>query len=194
MPIRFQQPPADTIETLRESADTMPRSFAEHARMIRSVLDDPDGHWPHPVYIAGLRDMASSDGLRQAEIAGWRYLTQSGGNCAIEVDDDPDGDGRHVTEIDKGPFIDGLCRVLEDQEIARQTGADELGLSVLRINALGIFAVWLHAEDSRKDIIIPLQPAPDYLKPGQTYSVEEFQDALQPQAKRNLKSGRSYDA
>jgi hypothetical protein len=194
MPIKFQQPPADTIETLRKSADATPRSFVEHARMIRSVLADPGGHRPHPIYIAGLRDLAAPDGLRRAEQAGWRYLTQSGGNCAIEVGDDPDGDGLQLTEIDNGPFIDGLCRVLEDPELARNTSADDLSLSVLRVNGLGIFAVWLRADDSRNDLIIPLQPTPDYLKPGRTYSVEEFQDALKPQAKRNLKSGRTFDA
>jgi integrase len=194
MPIRFQQPPATTIEILRESAETMPRPFAEHARMIRAVADAPERHCPHPVYIAGLRDLAAADGLRQAEVAGWRYLAQSGDPCAIEVDDTPEWDGQQLTEIDKGPFVDGLCRLLADQELARQTEADDLNLSVLRINALGIFAVWLRADDSQKDRIIPLQPAPDYLQPGQTYSVQEFQDALLPQAKRNLKSGRTSDA
>ena len=194
MPIRFQQPPAGAIETLRESATAM---FDEHARMIRSVVDDPDGpdgHWPHPVYIAGLRDMAASGGLRHARKVGWRYLTKSGGACAFEVGDDPDGGGLQLTEIDDGPFIDDLYRVLENKRLAQRTSDTDLSLSVLRINAMNICAVWLRAESGGADIIIPLQPAPDYLKPGHSYSVEEFQEALQPQAKCNLKSGRSFDA
>jgi hypothetical protein len=196
MPIKYQEPPEDTLETLRESAETMPRAYAQHAKMIRDVLDDLDHHWPHPVYIAGLKDMASSGGLSKAEMIGWRYLAQSGSdrNYAIEVQQDPEWEGQQLTEIDKGPFIDGIYRVLEDKSIAQKAGETDLKLSVLRINAMGIFAVWLRADDPDKEIIVPVQPAPDYLKPWHAYSIGEFEDALKPEAKRDLKSGKSLDA
>ena len=196
MPITHQEPPRDTLETLREAAETMPQAYAHNAKMIRDVLDDLDRHWPHPVYIAGLKDMAASGGLSKAEMIGWRYLAQSGSdrNYAIEVQEDPDGTGHQVAELDKGPFIDGIYRVLEDKSIAQKAGETDLKLSVLRINAMGIFAVWLRADDSDKEIIIPVQPAPEYLKPWHAYSVEEFEDALKPEAKRDLKPGRSFDA
>src|SRR5262245_31901649 len=196
MPIKYQKPPGDTLDTLRESAETMPEAYVRHAKMIHEVVDHPDEHWPHPVYIAGLKDMASSNGLSHAEMIGWRYLAHLGSdrNYAIEVQQDPEWDGQQVTEIDKGPFIDGIYRVLKDKSIAEKAGETDLKLSVLRINAMGIFAVWLRADDSDKDIIVPVQPAPKYLKPWHAYSVEEFEDALKPEAKRDLKPGRSFDA
>lgn len=196
MPIKSQKPPEGMLDTLRESAETMPRVYARHANMIRDVVDHPDQHWPHPVYTTGLKDMASSNGLSNAEMIGWRYLANLGSerNYAIEVQQDPEWDGQQVTEIDKGPFIDGIHRVLQDKSIAEKAGETDLTLSVLRINAMGIFAVWLRADDSEKDIIVPVQPAPKYLKPWHAYSVEEFEAALKPEAKRDLKSGRTLDA
>ncbi|MFN0086737.1 MAG: hypothetical protein ACKVX9_15210 [Blastocatellia bacterium] len=196
MPIKFQEPPAETLAALRESAETMPHTFAGHAQIIRDVLAHPDQHWPHPVYIAGLRDMAAKDGLRLAERIAWRYLAHASGNLnyAIEVQDDSDQDEQQLTEIDKGPVIDAMYQVLEDKKLAQRAGDADMKLSVLRINAMGIFAVWLRADDADDDLIIPLQPAPDFLTPGQTYSIEEFQEALQPRAKSRLKLRRSSDA
>ncbi|MDX2031368.1 MAG: hypothetical protein SF339_11895 [Blastocatellia bacterium] len=196
MPITYQEPPAETLETLRDSVESMPRSFEGHAQIIRDVLAHPDQHWPHPVYIAGLRDMASKDGLAQAEKIAWRYLAHTSGNrnYAIEVQDDADWDGQQLTEIDKGPFIDAMYQVLEDANLARRAGDAEMKLSVLRINAMGIFAVWLRADNAANDLIIPLQPAPEFLTPGQPYSVAEFQETLQPRAKSRLKSSRTSDA
>src|SRR5262245_5265898 len=106
MPITHQEPPRDTLETLREAAETMPQAYAHNAKMIRDVLDDLDRHWPHPVYIAGLKDMAASGGLSKAEMIGWSYLAQSGSDrkYEIEVQEDPDGTGNRVDELDKGPF------------------------------------------------------------------------------------------
>jgi hypothetical protein len=84
--------------------------------------------------------------------------------------------------------------VLADEKIAEKAGETDLNLSVLRINAMDIFAVWLKADESQKDIIVPVEPAPEYLKPWRAYSVEEFEDTLKPEAKRDLKSRRTLDA
>jgi len=196
MPIKSQKPPEGMLDTLRESAETMPQVYAQHANMIREVVDHPDQHWPHPVYTLGLKDMAAANGLSNAEMIGWRYLANMGSerNYAIEVQQDPEWDCQQVTEIDKGPFIDGIHRVLEDKSIAEKAGETDLNLSVLQINAMGVFAVWLRADDSEKDIIVPVQPSPKYLKPWHAYSVEEFEAALKPEAKRDLKSGKTLDA
>ena len=197
MTIKFQTPPAEALETLRESADTMPQALAGQAAILRDVLAHPERHWPHPVYIAGLRDMAAGGGLQQAEQIAWRYLareTSGNRNYAIEVQDDPEWHGQQIAEIDRGPFVDAMYQLLEDVGLARRAAGAEMKLSALRINALGIFAVWLRAEQAENDLIIPLQPAPEFLTPGQPYSIDEFQQTLQPRAKSRLKAGRTFDA
>ncbi|HZS09088.1 MAG TPA: hypothetical protein VFD58_29915 [Blastocatellia bacterium] len=188
MPIKHQQPPEKSLEALREATKKMPKVYAEVAGMIRDILAQPDQHWPHPVYVAGLRDMASANGLRKAQMIGWRYLARVGSdrNYAIEVQHDDDGTDHRLAELDKGPYIDGMYRVLGDKNLARKVGATALRPAVLRINALKVFAVWLRADDPEKELIIPIPPAPPPLKPWQAYTVKEFQDELRDEAKEDL--------
>src|SRR5438876_6434751 len=113
MPIKHQQPPEKSLEALRTATKKMPKVYAEVAGMIQDILAHPDQHWPHPVYVVGLRDMTSPNGLRKAQMIGWRYLAQVGSdrNYAIEVQHDDDGSDHRLAELDKGPYIDGMYKV-----------------------------------------------------------------------------------
>ena len=87
MPIRPYEPPAESIAALREAMKVTPKAYRHNAEMMKEVLADVSKHWPHPVYRTGLKDMITTNGLRKAEIIGWRYLARSGSdrNYAIEV-------------------------------------------------------------------------------------------------------------
>ena len=188
MPIRPYEPPAESIAALREAMKVTPKAYRHNAEMMKEVLADVSKHWPHPVYRTGLKDMITTNGLRKAEIIGWRYLARSGSdrNYAIEVQIEDDGTEHCFAELDKGPYIDGFYRVLNDEGIAKTAGATVFKPAVLRINALGIFAVWLRTNDPEKEIIIPLPPAPSYLVTWRQYSIKHFQDALRDKAKAKL--------
>lgn len=186
MPIKCQPPPEKSLQALQAAARKVPKTYEHVAEMIRQVVAHPAGAWPHPVYVAGLRDMASAQGLRRAEQTAWRYLARSGSdrNYAIEVQHD--GDSHQLSEVDKGPYIDGMYKVFGDQKLARRLGAVSYRPAVLRINAMKVFAVWLQTRDSEKDILIPIPPNPPFLSPWQMYSAREFQDVLRDEAKEQL--------
>lgn len=188
MSIKCQQPPAKSLEALQAAARKVPKTYEHVAEMIRQVVAHPDQSWPHPVYVVGLRQMASTGGLRHAEQTAWRYLARSGSdrNYAIEVQHDEDGTGHVLSEVDKGPYIDGLYKVLKDQKLARKPGAGSFRPAVLRINAMRIFALWLQTHDPEQDLLIPIPPVPPFLSPWQTYSAREFEDALRPEAREQL--------
>ena len=198
MSIKYQTPPDESLKALRATVETMPKTYDRIANMLRDVHERPDEHWPHPVYVVGLKAMASEkEGLSGARLAGWRYLVKLEGarNHAVEVQQDADGSNHRFSELDKGPFIDGMCRVLEEKGLDEKTDAGVLKLSVVRINTMGVFALWLQADDPNKEQVIAISPTPPYLKPWpQTYTVEQFQAALRDEAKRELESEDFFDA
>ncbi len=198
MIIKHQQPPDESLRELKDTAETMPREYSQIANMLNRVHSRPDEHWPHPVYVVGLKAMATEDeGLSNARLAGWRFLVKSDGdrNHAVEIQQDDDGSNYRFSELDKGPFIEGMCSVLEDKNLDRKIEEEALNLSVLRINTMGVFAVWLQSDKPEKELIIPISPTPPCLKPWpQTYTVEQFQAALRDEAKRELEAEEFFDA
>ena len=192
MPIQCYKPPAASLQALRAAAQTVPKAYGPVAAMLQDVSQDLAQHWPHPVYCVGLKAMAATNGLQKAEMIGWRYLAHSGSDrdYAIEMQMDDDGEGEgmqhHFAELDKGPYIDGIYRVLQDEDFTKKTGATIFKLAVLRLNALGVFAVWLQTSEPEKALLIPLPPTPRYLEPWQPYTTNQFQDALREKAKEKL--------
>lgn len=192
MLIETQAPPVESLRALQDTAETMPQVYGQVTELLREICARPTQHWPHPVYVVGLNALASEhEGLRGARLTGWRFLTKTKGarNHAVEVQQTPDGDDHRFAELDKGPFIDGMCRVLEDKNFAQQTDVAALKLSVLRVNAMGVFALWLRANEPERELIIPIAPTPPCLKPWPaTYTVPQFQAALREEARRELEA------
>ena len=155
---------------------------------MKDVLADVPKHWPHPVYRICLKDMAGTNGLRKAEIIGWRYLAQSGNdrNYAIEVQMEDDGADHQFAELVNGPYIDAIYKILQDESLIKKAGATVLNPALLRINALGVVALWLRANDPEKEIIIPLPPTRRSLVAGRQSSIQHFQDALREPARAKL--------
>ncbi|HEX4946005.1 MAG TPA: hypothetical protein VFZ34_05055 [Blastocatellia bacterium] len=186
MPIQPYEPPAASLQALREAAQIAPKAYQYAATMMNDVLADVPAHWPHPVYRIGLSDMATATALQKAELIGWRYLARSGGDRNFAVEVQVDEDEHSFAELDKGPYIDGIYRVLQDKVLAAKIGTTVLRPAVLRLNALGVFAVWLQTEVPDNELIIPLPPTPSYLAPWQEYSRARFQETVRRPAQEKL--------
>ena len=121
-------------------------------------------------------------------MTGWRYLAHSGSNrnYAIEVQVDDEGTNHQFAELDKGPYIDGIYRLLKNDDLLNKPSAATFKLAVLRLNALGVFAVWLQTAEPGQAVFIPLPPTPRYLVPLQQYTTNQFQDVLRDKAKEKL--------
>ncbi len=187
MPIQCYNPPAASLQALQAAAQTMPKAYGHIAEMMRDALRDPSHHWPHPVYRVGLSEAASVKGWAKPELIGWRYLAHSESDryYAIEVQVEEGGTQHQFAELDKGPYIDGIHRIVTDDGLWQKPGTPDFKLAVLRLNALGVFAVWLQTDEPEQSLFIPLPPKPRWL-PQQQYTTTQFQDALRDKAKEKL--------
>lgn len=171
MPIAPDQPPMESLQALRELLKAAPN---EYHSMIREVLADVPKSWPHRIYCAGLEEIAAAQGLNQVTMIGWRYLVRSGSdsdrNYAIEVQMDSNGQ-HNFAKLDKGPYIDGMNRLVRDPILAQELGATMFTPAVVRINALAIVAVWLRHPAPEKELIIPLSMN---VAPWKKYSIPQF--------------------
>ncbi len=188
MPIQPYEPPVKCIQALHEALGTLPKAYHQMTEKILAASNGWQMYWPHPVYCAGLKEMAAANGIHKADLVSWRFLGKLGNdrNYALEVQVDEAGKNYYFSELDKGPYIDGIYRVVNDEELIKKTGATIFRPAVLRINAMAIFAAWLRTEEAAAELIIPLPPTPSYVVPWQHYSIKHFQDALREQAREKL--------
>jgi hypothetical protein len=190
MSIDNQMPPDESVQALRQAFDQMHPAQSHMQDMLKQVQDAPMEHLPHPVYSAGLDDMAADDGLRKARIVGWRYLAQSskGDNYLIELHQHADG-SHHFAGISRGRRLEAMLQVLEAAKSHPKLGGGVYTFSVFLVNALGVFALWFHGNDTDQEIVA-IPPVPSGLQPWpRIYTVEQFQDALRSEAQLN----RAYD-
>jgi hypothetical protein len=187
---RYQTPPPGSLDALTEAANNLHPSHGSIAETLKHMHDFPQEHNPHPMYVVSLKDMASSGGLSKAITIGWRYLSVSGSErkFAVEVHHHPDGSNHHFADLDRGPAVEALIKVIEEVEIHQQTDSRVFTLSTLSIPALDISAVWLRAKDESDDQIDVVPPAPAYLKPWpDVYTRTQFENAVLVEAASNVK-------
>ncbi len=187
---QYQTPPPESLDALTEAANNLHPSLSSMTEIFKHMHDFPQEHNPHPMNVAGLKDMASSGGLSKATIFGWRYLSVSGGErkFAVEVHHDPDGSNHRFAGLSHGPAVEALITVIEDDRIRQQTESGDFTLSTLSIPALDISALWLRAASGGDDTLIVVPPAPPFLRPWpDTYTVRQFEDAVRDEAASNVK-------
>jgi hypothetical protein len=187
---QYQTPPTKSLDALTEAANNLRPSHSGMAQLLNHIHDFPEDHNPHPMYVVGLKDMATSGGLRRAIVIGWRYLSVSGSEkkFAAEVHHDSDGSNHRFAGLNHGPAVEALIRVIEDDKIREQVESDAFSLSTGAIPALDISAVWLRATNNGNDMLFVVPPAPSFLKPWpDTYTVQQFENAVQDEAAKNVK-------
>ena len=186
---KSQTPPPESLDALTKAADNLPASHGQIAEILRHIHDYATDHKPHPMYVSGLADMASSDGLGKAIIFGWRYLSISGSErkFAVEVHHDPDGSNHRFAGLSHGPAVEALIKVIEDDRIKQQIEGGGFTLSTVSIPALDISAVLLRATSGGNDMLAVVPPGRAFLKSWpDTYTVQQFQNAVQDEAERNM--------
>ena len=187
---------ADSLKALKEGVDTL-RShpqFEVVAQMLQSAHDTPDAALPHTVYSVDLQDLASGNGLAALQLVGCSYFAKSddGTHFAIEVHQDKKTAKHTLGGVARGNLVDGVQQILNDPSLQEKLSGAEFTLSTLRINALGIHALWFHADTPVTDIIIGVPLTPPYLEPWpRTYNREEFESAVRDAAKQKLEANHA---
>jgi hypothetical protein len=184
MPIHLPDAPEDAARVAQSHVTTIASQPPQHGRM--QSLSVADGgalalSQPHRVYGANAADVMSGSLLAAAVAESWRYLVirSDAAVAAVEVTA-----AAELSHINEGPFVGATIEAIGRAEEIVAGDPRDYELRLLRIPALYVYALWLHAADA--DQLIPLDPAPSVLRPNEPYDEAAFTAALRPFAEQRL--------
>jgi len=186
MPIRLAGNPPGGSELVLNALRTHAGPTPQAARAVGGTDTHVTIALPHPVFDLGLDQLVANADLAQARSGGWRYLVMQGPSAiaAAEVTTDAVGQALSVSSVNRGPFVEATHAGIREAERLPPVQSGSFELRLLRIPALYIVALWLKDTADDADTIIPLAPAPNYLTPGHTYSVQAFLELTRGAARR----------
>jgi len=127
---------------------------------------------PHQVFTMGRDDITSGGGLDRARPVGWRFLVQEGGQPIASAETTLAPDGTHeVSHTTEGQFVAATDNAVKAIRNLPQLEAAGFELRLLRIPALYMMALWLHAPAT--DLLVPMAPSP-IAKEGKPMEPAEF--------------------
>jgi hypothetical protein len=178
MAIHLPEPPPNTLDVVRREAPRLLQGAPGGTmRAMAESLPDVNVTQPHCVYNATIADVLSARVLANAVETSWRVFLVHQDNepfAAAEVA------GESLSHVNEGAFVAGTASAMVAAEQFAAGSHRDYELRLLRIPALYVKAVWLHAPDD--DVLIPSAPAPEPLVANQTYDEKGFTDALRPLA------------
>jgi hypothetical protein len=136
---------------------------------------------PHPIYMLTLEDIVQQRSLEVAHPTGWRYLIQEGESAiaSAEVLTDASGVVQTFSQFNEGPFVGATIRTLLTAEDLPEVEASAYELRLLQIPALYVMVLWLKDTEGDLDLILPMEPMPNELEAGRSYTESEFLAALE---------------
>jgi hypothetical protein len=183
VPLQLPEPPAASVEVLREAVGALAARGELSAALRRAAPGQVAITAPHQVFTLSLRDVAGEASLQRAVPTGWRYLLEVGDDVVAAVETS-ETDGKHaLAHVNHGPFVRGTVEALG---VAETVAGDRPGmeLSLLHVPALYLVALWVRDTSGAGDAtIIPVAPAPGDFEANRAYSSEEFLRTAQEQAR-----------
>ena len=183
MPLLLPEPPAGSIEVLREAVGALAARGELSAALRRAGPGQLAITAPHQVFTLGLRDVADEAALEKAQPTGWRYLLEVGQDVVAAVETS-EASGQHAfSHVNHGPFVRGTVEALA---VAETAAGDRPGmeLRLLQVPALYLVALWVRDTSAGGDAtIIPIAPAPGAFEANRAYTSEEFFRTAQEQAR-----------
>ncbi len=172
---------------MRETLAHLPTGYLSLAGMFREVCNDPEAHWPHPVFVLDDDELLAGNGLNAAQLVGWQFLAKAAGAraYAIEVQGRLDGKDCRFANLAHGPFVDGLCQTLENPDLQEQLRDGGAQLAVVAVSELGVQAAWFRTANPAQSFLFVLQKVSDALRPWPAfYTVKQFEEALRQEVQR----------
>lgn len=138
---------------------------------------------PHQVFTIGLDDVTGGGGLDRARPVGWRFLIEEGGRPIASAETTLFPDGTHeVSQTTEGPFVAATDDAVKAVKTLPELATGGFDLRLLRVPALYVWALWLHA--AATDLLVPLAPSP-IAKEGKPMPPAEFFTDLTDLARRS---------
>lgn len=173
MPLHLPEPPQEVPDKIRSKL----HEFADGSKFSTTALrgarkEQLDVSTPHRVFTMGLDDVAAGAGLERAHPGGWRYLVEDSGRLVASAEGTLTEDGEfELSQFTEGPFVAATDKAVKAVRKLPQLTAAGFELRLLRIPALYMMALWLHA--AAADLIVPLAPSP-IGKDGKAMPAAEF--------------------
>lgn len=186
MPINAPEPPSDAIEAVRQSmarrrpGERPPRPGAEAPAAPTSISA------AQRVFTAGLEALTGARAIEEiAQATGWRFLVEEGREpvAAAEVQDQMRA--AVPAQLTEGPFVRSTAEGLRAAEKLKPVQEADFELRLLRVPALNLVALWLHAS-GKDDLFVPLEPAPQPFEARHPYSEPEFAELAAGAARQAL--------
>lgn len=190
MPLRLADDPTQIRETVRATLATrIDRGDVATPSLRGARADDLFLAAPHPVYTLGLQALADGRGADVAELTGWRYLVQRDEKTIASAELHVVGAGAGTAdalELNEGPFVRATERTVEDVSRLQDVADAAYELRLLKIPAVYVIALWLHAGEGGSDIFVPIGDTPPEVVSGRPYGGDELFSSLGEQARRQL--------
>jgi hypothetical protein len=180
MPIRTATPPESNVTELRAGVARASR----HLSLWRHPTLPAGEGVPHTAHNVRLDHTREGTGMRRATAVGWRYYLghseHAAPSAAAEVHGGP---GEEMfAGINTGPFVRESITAIERAHSDQALPAT-YEPRLLRVPALYVVALWLHAVEHGDDVVIPLPSSSTALQ-QRPYSVAELDAALQALAEQ----------
>jgi hypothetical protein len=185
-------PPAENVAAALVARPSLSRGGKTIARSVEAALaQGSTAGVGAPVVVMGLKELSEGQSPRKATAGLWvQWLpaVERGKRAMAEVDQRT---GR-LTAVIEGAEVKSLARRVESLGSERKPTAARQVLSVIRVPALHLNAVWLQGESASgsDDVVIPDDGPIAPLVPGQRYSLAEFQKVIKGMAAERLANTR----
>ena len=177
MPIKISKPPKGLTSLVLKHTKSIKALSRVKAQHLNASL-------PHKVYSLDPMEILAGHSLEKAKHVGWRIFHPRDKSAAIEAHCDEKGRNHTFAGINRGPFVQGTHQALDIASAHAALDEHSFELSMLRIPALYVMALWLKHKNSEEDIIISIPPTHHVIEPGRVYTSHEFWQRLYEAAKQ----------
>jgi hypothetical protein len=195
MTISLAQPSAATTALLQDRLVGMAEGAAFGTRgLAASAVRRLHLSVPHPVFNLSLDALGRDDALQRVRMTGWRYLLTDGMRviAAVEAAARWRNDRAMYSHTNEGAFVQSTARLLGECGEWPEMRSRDAVIGMLRVPSLYFVALWLRDARGRgrRDLFVPLDPAPDGLRTGQRLTGAQTVAALRRLARQR---GRAVD-
>ena len=166
MTLHVVQPAASTIRT---AILYLGRMKSGDGFLTRGALADANSATlaiaaPHPVFNLDADEIGHPDALARSRMTGWRFIVLAQGEAVatMEFSATSRRDVARFSRVTDGRMAASSARAIGRAERSMQARRRQYALGMLRVNALGVTALWLRDLDEvgRHDLFSLVEPVP----------------------------------
>lgn len=180
MPLQIAKPPRAAEKAVHSMLGRLIAEDPDLVPALRSAsLSSLSISTPHRVAVLEVDQIDNGRSLRSvAQKKGWRFLVHHGKAVVATINTSVGRKGKHqFGHITDGPFVTGTERAIRRAEALEPVQNGRFELLLLQAPAIHVVALWLRNLENGADLIVPIKPAPEPLRPNHALSTSDFMAA-----------------